>query len=58
MPINKDRICVSLYLKRDNFERLRELVLLKEKTTSMSRWLSVRVMKMVDNELKKQELKK
>lgn len=53
MGINKDRVCVSVYLKRHNYEKLKELVLLREETTSMSRWISQKVMKLIDDDLKK-----
>lgn len=46
---------VSLYLEKENFVKLKKLVGLQEET--MSRWLSQRVVKIVELELQKHALK-
>ena len=51
-----NKICVSVYLEKDNYRKLKKIV--DNQEYSMARWLAQRVVKIVNNELKKQGSKK
>ena len=55
MP-DHNKICVSVYLEKDNYKKLKKIIVNQE--LSMARWLAQRVVKIVNSELKKQGSKK
>jgi len=49
------KVCVSVYLEKENYEKFKKMIRLKE--VSMSRYLSQLVTKIIDKEIKKGESK-